>query len=62
MSTFRYLLRKLSPVIPDRIDEFIGELLGCGVYDAARRIMLQNVMPNRMHQVGLAQTDAPVQE
>ena len=46
----------------DARDELVGELLGCGVDDALPRELGRDLVADGMHQVGLAEPDAAVQE
>ncbi|MNJ53529.1 hypothetical protein D3C77_489220 [compost metagenome] len=42
------------PVIPDGVNEFICKFLGRNINDFTAWTMLQNVVSNRMHEVGFA--------
>ncbi len=49
-------------IVLDRDDELVGELLRGHVHDAGARILVQHAVPDRMHQMGLAQTDPAVEK
>ncbi len=57
-----FVAKAFRPVVPDGVDEFIREFLRGNVHDAACRVMFQNVMADRMHQVRFSQPDPSVQK
>ena len=56
------VLEVLGALATDRLDELIGEHLGGHVHDLQLRGVLQDIVADRAEQVGLAQTDASVDE
>ena len=52
----------LLPVVTDRVDEFVRELLGVHVADPQLRMHLRGVVGDRVQQVGLAETGVAVDE
>lgn len=47
-------------VVPDRVDKFVGKLFRRQINDFRRGIMLNHIMADRMHQVGLAESNSSV--
>ena len=45
-----------------RLDHIGDETLGMQIHDSGSRILLQQMVTNRVHQVGLAQANAPIKE
>ena len=52
----------VDPALLDAGDELVGELLAGGVDDALARELRRDRVPDGVHQVGLAEADAAVQE
>lgn len=52
--------KAFAAVVPNGINEFIRKLLGGYIKYSGTRVMLQNIMADRMHQMCFAETDAPV--
>ena len=49
-------------VVLDRVDEFVDEQFARKVNHLRIFLLCDDVLPNRLHQVGLAETDAAVNE
>ncbi len=49
-------------VVADRVDHLVGELLAADVADGSMRLSALHVVTDRMHQVGLAHSNAAIEE
>ena len=51
-----------NAVVPNRVDDLVHEAFGRDVRELQPRAVRQDVVADRVHQMGLAQTDAAVEE